>query len=164
LRAAFAREASVHGKRVLELCRQVCERINTDFNVDDPPTPPWASQKLIVVVTLLRAIPEPSTPDARNLHHEVHALIEQAAVLQAECSASRIRNQSSARGDGDAQDHEASAPRGRCSGTASEPGHDTDREWILDTRSQAYDGDARNVLNAKRRGDAEARATKGSHP
>jgi hypothetical protein len=38
------------------------------------------------------------------------------------------------------------------------------RERILDTRGQAQDGDARNVINARRRGDAEARAAAGYHP
>jgi hypothetical protein len=33
----------------------------------------------------------PSTPEARNLHREAQALIEQAAIQQAESSASRIR-------------------------------------------------------------------------
>jgi hypothetical protein len=46
-------------------------RINTDFNVDDPDTPPRASHKLIAAATLLRAMPAPSTPEARNLHREV---------------------------------------------------------------------------------------------
>jgi hypothetical protein len=36
-------------------------------------------------------MPAPSTPEARNLHREVQTLIEQAAVQQAESSASRIR-------------------------------------------------------------------------
>jgi hypothetical protein len=48
-------------------------------------------------------MPAPSTPEARNLHREVQALIEQAAVQQAESSASRIRQQGDARGDGAAQ-------------------------------------------------------------
>jgi hypothetical protein len=30
-------------------------------------------------------MPAPSTPEARNLHHEVQALIKQAAVQQAKC-------------------------------------------------------------------------------
>jgi hypothetical protein len=38
------------------------------------------------------------------------------------------------------------------------------RERILDTRGQVHDGDAHNVLNAKRRGDAEAQAAAGYHP
>jgi hypothetical protein len=71
------------------LGRQARDRNNTDFNVDDSNTPPRASQKLIAAVTLLRAMPTPSTPEAWNLHHE--ALIEQAAVQQVESSASRIR-------------------------------------------------------------------------
>jgi hypothetical protein len=45
-------------------------------------------------------MPTPSTPEAQNLHREAQALIEQAAVQQAESSASRIRQQGSARDDG----------------------------------------------------------------
>jgi hypothetical protein len=76
------------------------------------------SQKLIVVATLLRAMPAPSTPEARNLHLEAQALIEQAAVQQAESSASRIRQQGSARDDGGAQGQEASVHTG---GTTGQP-------------------------------------------
>jgi hypothetical protein len=70
LRASIAEEASARGEHARELGRQASDRINADFNVDDPSTPPRASQKLIVVVTLLRAMPAPSTPEARNLHRE----------------------------------------------------------------------------------------------
>jgi hypothetical protein len=38
------------------------------------------------------------------------------------------------------------------------------REQILDTRGQAQDGDARNVINAQRTGNVETRATVGYHP
>jgi hypothetical protein len=38
------------------------------------------------------------------------------------------------------------------------------KEWLLDTREQAQDGDARNVINARRTGNAETRATAGYHP
>jgi hypothetical protein len=102
LRATIAREASARGERVRELGKQVCERINADFNIDDPSTPPRVSQKLIAVVMLLRAMPAPSKPEARNLHREAQALIEQAAVQQAESSVSRIRHQGSAQDDGGA--------------------------------------------------------------
>jgi hypothetical protein len=85
LRASMAGEASARG-----------ERINADFNVDNPDTPPRASQKLIAAATLLRAMPAPSMPEARNLHREVQSLIEQAAVQQAESSASRICQQGDA--------------------------------------------------------------------
>jgi hypothetical protein len=40
-------------------------------------------------------MPEPSTPEARNLRCEAQALIEQAIVQQTESSASCIRHQSS---------------------------------------------------------------------
>jgi hypothetical protein len=38
------------------------------------------------------------------------------------------------------------------------------RERILDTRGQAQDGDARNVINTQRTGNEETRATAGYHP
>jgi hypothetical protein len=90
LRASIAGEASACGERARELGRQARDRINADFNVDNPDTPPRASQKLIAAATLLRAMPTPSTPEARNLHREAQVLIEQAAIQQAESSASRI--------------------------------------------------------------------------
>jgi hypothetical protein len=100
LRASIAGEASARGERSHELSKQALERINADFDVGNPSTPPRASQKLIAAATLLRAMPAPSMPEARNLHREAQALIEQAAVQQAESSASRIRQQGSARDDG----------------------------------------------------------------
>jgi hypothetical protein len=42
-------------------------------------------------MTLLWAMPAPSTPEAQNLHREAQALIEQVAMQQAESSTSRIR-------------------------------------------------------------------------
>jgi hypothetical protein len=65
--------------------------INADFDVDNLNMPLRVSQKLVATATLLWAMPAPSTPEARNLHCEAQALIEQAAVQQAESSASRIR-------------------------------------------------------------------------
>jgi hypothetical protein len=91
LRASIAGEASARGERARELGRQARDRINVDFNVDNADTPPRASQKLITAAALLRAMPAPSTPEARNLHRKAQALIEQAAVQQVESSASRIR-------------------------------------------------------------------------
>jgi hypothetical protein len=78
-------------ERARELGKQARDRINADFNVDSPDVAPRARQKLIATATLLRAMPAPSTPEARNLHREVQALIEQAAVQQDESLASRIR-------------------------------------------------------------------------
>jgi hypothetical protein len=59
LRASMAGEASTR-----ELGIQARDRINANFNVDNPDTPPRASQKLIAAATLLRAMPAPSTPEA----------------------------------------------------------------------------------------------------
>jgi hypothetical protein len=109
-------EASVRGERARELGKQARDRINTDFNVDNPDTPLRASQKLIAAATLLRAMPAPSMPEARNLHREVQALIEQAAVQQAESSASRIRQQADTRGNRAAQGGEPSVHAGEAAG------------------------------------------------
>jgi hypothetical protein len=105
----------------------------------------------------------PSTPEARNLHREVHALIEQAAVQQAESSASRIRQQGDARGDGAAQGAEPSVHAGEAAGRPANSRRATAKERLLDTR-RALDGDARNVFNARRTSRADARAAVGYHP
>jgi hypothetical protein len=76
LRASIVGEASACGERVRELGKQAHERINADFDVNHPSTPQRASQKLIAAVTLLRAMPAPSTLEAQNLHREAQALIE----------------------------------------------------------------------------------------
>jgi hypothetical protein len=150
------------------LGKQARDRINADFNVDNPDTPPRASQKLIAAATLLRAMPAPSTPEARNLHREARnlhreaqALIEQAAVQQAESSVSRIRQQGSARDDGGAQGPEPSVHAGGAAKRPAKPGRTPAKERLLDTRGQAQDGDARNVINARRASNAEARAAAG---
>jgi hypothetical protein len=77
--------------------------------------------------------------------------------------ASRIRHQSSAWDDSDAQDQEASIHAGGATGRPINQGRTPVRERILDTRGQAQDDDARNVLNARRKGDAEARVAVGYH-
>jgi hypothetical protein len=160
----MAGEASARGERVRQLGKQARERINADFNVDDPNTPPRASQKLITAATLLRAMPAPPTLEAQNMHREAQALIEQVAVQQAESSASRIRQQGSAWDDGGAQGPEASVHIGDAAAQAANQGRTPVRERILDTRGQAQDGDARNVINTRRTGNAEARAAAGYHP
>jgi hypothetical protein len=149
LRALIVGEDSARGERVRKLGMQARECINTDFNVDDPNTAPRSSQKLIAAEMLLRAMPAPSTPEVRNLHREAHALIEQAAVQQAESSVSRIHQQGSARDDGGAQGQEASVHAGSATGQPANQGRTPVRERILDTRGQAQDGDARNVINTR---------------
>ena len=68
------------------------DRILADDNVDKPPELKMAGEKLIAAAYLLQAMPEPSTTSGRNLCREAQALIEQAAVQQAESSASRMRS------------------------------------------------------------------------
>jgi hypothetical protein len=70
LRASIAGEATARGEHARELGKQARERINADFDVDNPNTPPRASQKLVAAAALLRTMPAPSTPEAWNLHHE----------------------------------------------------------------------------------------------
>jgi hypothetical protein len=156
----MAGEASARGERARELGRQARDRINADFNVDNPDTPPRASQKLIAVATLLRAMPAPSTPEARNLHREAQALIEQAVVQQAESSASRVRQQRSARNDGGAQGAEPSVHFCGTAEPPANPGRTPAKERLLDTRGQARDGDACRPRTSK----AEGRAAAGYHP
>jgi hypothetical protein len=163
LRASMTGEASARGERARELGIQARDRINTDFNVDNPDTPPQASQKLIAAATLLRAMPAPSTPEAQNLHHEAQVLIEQAAVQQAESSASHIRQQGDARGDGGTQGGEPSVQAGRAAERPANPGRTPAKERLLDMR-RARDDDARNVINARRTSKADARAAAGYHP
>jgi hypothetical protein len=69
-RASIAGEASARGECVREMGKQARECINADFNDEDPNTLLRASQKLIAATTLLRAMPAPSTSEARNLHHK----------------------------------------------------------------------------------------------
>jgi hypothetical protein len=164
LRASIAGEASARGEHARELGRQARDRINADFNVDDPDAPPRASQKLIAAATLLRAMSAPSTPEARKLHREAQALIEQAAVQQAESSASRIRQQGSARDDGGAQGPEPSVHAGGVAERPAIPGRTPAKERLLDTCGQAQDGNTRNVINARRAGNAEAWAAAGYNP
>jgi hypothetical protein len=116
LHTSIAGEAWARSERAHKLGKQARERISTDFNVDDPNTPPRVSQNLIAAATLLRAMPAPSTLEVQNLHREAHALIEQAAVQQAESSAFRIRQQCSMWDDGDAQGQEASVHAGGAAG------------------------------------------------
>jgi hypothetical protein len=164
LRASIAGEASARGEHARELGRQPRDHINADFNVDNPDTPPRASQKLIAATTLLRAMPAPSMHEARNLHREVQALIEQAAVQRAESSASRILQQGSAWDDGGVQGPEPSVHAGGAAERPANPRRMPAKERLLDTRGQARDGNARNVINARRTSKAEARAAAGYNP
>jgi hypothetical protein len=98
------------------------------------------------------------------LYREAQALIEQAAVQQAESSASRICQQGSARDDDGAGGPEPSVHTGCAAKRPANLGRTLAKERLLDTRGQAQDGDARNVINARRTSNAEACAAAGYHP
>jgi hypothetical protein len=149
---------------VRELGKPARERINVGFNVDNPNTPPRASQKLVAAAMLLRAMHALSSPEARNLHREAQAIIEQAAVQPTESSASRMRQPGSVRDDDNAQGREASAHADGEAGQPTNQGQTPVREQLLDTRGQAQDGDACNVINARQAGNMETWAVVGYHP
>jgi hypothetical protein len=62
------------------------------------------------------------------------------------------------------QGPETSVHTGGAAECPTNPGRTPDKERILDARGQAQDGDARNVINTRRTGNAEARAMAGYHP
>ena len=76
------------------------EWILNDDNIGKPLDLKRASQKLVAAAFLLQAMPEPSTTKGRNPRNEARVLIEQAAVQQAESSASRMRSMASAKAGG----------------------------------------------------------------
>ena len=70
----------MRGVRARAAGRVAQERILADDDIDNPLDLKRASQKLITAAYLLEAMPEPSTPEGRNLCDEAWVLIEQAAV------------------------------------------------------------------------------------
>jgi hypothetical protein len=71
--------------------RDVQRRIIDDARAGLPPTFNGASQNLAPAVMLLRTMPELSTTEGRCVQGELKGLLENAAVQQAESSASRRR-------------------------------------------------------------------------
>jgi hypothetical protein len=59
---------------------------------------------------------------------------------------------------------EPSVHAGGATECPANPRHTPAKERLLDTRGQARDGDARNIINARRTSNAEARAAAGYHP
>ena len=109
LRTALEQQCTACGAHAQAAARVARERILVDDNIDKPPELKTAGEKLIAAAYLLQAMPEPSTTSGRNLRREAQALIEQAAVQQAERSASRMRSIIPKQPGGTArQDHEVS--------------------------------------------------------
>ena len=68
--------------------RDVNRRIIEDEGGDVPPVFSMASQNVMAAALLLRAMPEPSTPEGRRVRHGLRGLLEQAVVQNAESSVS----------------------------------------------------------------------------
>ena len=103
MRTALEQERTARNARARAAGRHAQELILADDDVDNLLELKRASQKLVTAVYLLQTMPEPSTPAGRNLRDEARALIEQAAVQQAESSASRMRSVASAKDGGTAR-------------------------------------------------------------
>jgi hypothetical protein len=91
LRIWLEQERTVRGTGAREAGRVARDRIMADGGEESPPALNRASQKITAATILLRATPEPSMPKGRNLRKEAQALLEDAAVQQAESSTSRMR-------------------------------------------------------------------------
>jgi hypothetical protein len=163
LRASMAGEASARGERAREFGRQARDRINTDFNVDNPDTPRERARSSSLPQHCCGPCPPPRRP------------------RRGTCTARRKRSSSkrpsnsrklgvphSSTGEcvgrWGAQGPEPSVHAGGAAECPANSGRMPAKERILDTRWQAQDGDARNAINARRMSNAEARAAAGYHP
>ena len=99
LRHTLEQACTGHGTGARESVRVPRERILAEGREGSPLALPRASQKITAAALLIRAMPEPSTPEGRNLRKEAQVLLEEATVRQAESSASRLRSVASARAD-----------------------------------------------------------------
>jgi hypothetical protein len=74
---------------VRHLPQGIQHRIADDVRVRPPPTSSGVGQNLAAAAMLLRAMPEPSTTEGRQIQGELKNLLEDDAVRRAESSASR---------------------------------------------------------------------------
>jgi hypothetical protein len=74
---------------VRHLPQGIQHHVADDVKVRPPPVSSGVSQNLAAAAILLRAMPEPSTTEGRRIQGELKNLLEDAAVRQAESSASR---------------------------------------------------------------------------
>ena len=91
LRLTLEQERAAHGTKAREARRVAQQQILADGREGSPLGLPRASQKITAAALLIRAMPEPSTPEGHNLRNKAQALLKHAAVQQAESSASRRR-------------------------------------------------------------------------
>ncbi|EAY74022.1 hypothetical protein OsI_01908 [Oryza sativa Indica Group] len=127
---------------------------------------PRASQKLVAAATLIRAMPEPSTPEARSMRRQVQALVEEAAFNKRRApppasatrparepeEASGTRNNASIPHPGARGRLTVQTSDGRALVTGNHEARRSAKDRLIDTRGALDDGDVRNVLNRKRQG------------
>jgi hypothetical protein len=91
LHVTLEQELRSHNDSGVARCRacDVHHRIYNDDSGDHPPLFARASQNITVVAILLWTMLEPSTPEGRQAHEELHALLERAAVQQTKSFVSR---------------------------------------------------------------------------
>jgi len=164
LRTALEQQRTARGAHAQAAGHASRERILADDHVDKPPELKTAGEKLVAAAYLLQAMPEPSMASGRYQRREAQALIEQAAVQQAESSASRMRSKAPKQPGGTArQDHEALVLTLQGGKGKAAVAHDAKapslhdrierapaRERLHDTRGHAGDGDARYVINDRK--------------
>lgn len=132
LRVALEGNNNEQGARAREAGCKARACILPDDNVDIPMELPRTSQKLIVVVTLLRAVPEPAIPEGQKLHLEAQMLVENTKRQQVECSTSCLRHSSITSGEGSMRDEEASVHMPRWDkGVPAPPQADSDKAVII---------------------------------
>jgi hypothetical protein len=78
-------------RRACHQAQDVQRRIVDDARAMPPPAFNRAGQSLAAAAMLLRTMPEPSTTEGRRIQGELKGLLEDAAVQQAESSASQRR-------------------------------------------------------------------------
>jgi len=91
LRETLVQYQSAHGDggEARRRARDVNHRITEDEGGDDPLVFSTASQNVMAAAILLRAMPEPLTPEGRRVRQGLRGLLEQAVVQNAESSASQ---------------------------------------------------------------------------
>ena len=100
LHLTLEQECAAHGTKARDAGCVAQKLIMAEGREGSPLGLPRASQKITAAALLIRAMHEPSTPEGRNLRKEAQALLEDAAVQQAESFASRMRSVASVRADG----------------------------------------------------------------
>lgn len=82
-----------------DTARARAQQVNHEIvqGAEDVPHFAWASQNVAATAMILRFIPEPTDPAARQIHHNLRGLLETVAEQQAESSRARRHEASGSR-------------------------------------------------------------------